>query len=532
VGTPVAGRRSPAPYGLVALLAATVTLPLMSLALRADERFHPYNFGAQWSASPWRVVAYPLSVTPDYLRLGNFRPLGRILEHLNFLVQYQLFLVTNLPMNVVLGLVRIGSAVLLGLTVVWFARRFARSGPTEVTSAGSQARSLGFLVALIYPALLTYTGNLSSLVVFSGLYFQATAIVLLVAGAFLSPTLYGSSGLRGRAVVGFVALGAVTAATNEMVYLAVLVAAAVVIVQAWRFSLTPSALLHTAAWKASIAAAIGFVAVFLPTRLWIWAICRAPDAACYPASEVSFSGWSPGLWGARVVASTPLRTWWTLRGTYELTALVARVLLPLLVVVGAAVIHHRRTVDQRMRSEVADEGAALRGGPRLDATLFGPVVIGAVLVAGAAMLSSLSTVIQESGNPYISWRESPAAFAGLALLLAGLAQLVISKTGWTRSVTAAVIVVASVGVALSFSSNVARQGREASDARNLLADRMAVEAASFDRSPEGDARRCLLLEEFEELHDDPSQLERVQRGLDRTAQQRHGTDFCVGDDGA
>ena len=96
-----------------ALVPLIVLTPLVALAPTADHRFNVYWHGALFRDDPLRIVPHTLDSLPGYLRAGNFRPLGRMLEKLLDLAAYTLCDVFGLPANVALRLVSFAAAALL-----------------------------------------------------------------------------------------------------------------------------------------------------------------------------------------------------------------------------------------------------------------------------------------------------------------------------------------------------------------------------------------------------------------------------------
>jgi hypothetical protein len=148
----------------LAVLAGTiVTAPLIALPLGADERFHPYQYGSKIIEDPSLAVTGPVSFSfGNIAKIGNFRPLGRIVEHVNYFVDELVGRVFELPMNLVLGVVRILSVILLTVCVQLLLRRVLPS------SANGP-----FVVAAKAPTLLVASGYGSPMVIFSGLYLRA-----------------------------------------------------------------------------------------------------------------------------------------------------------------------------------------------------------------------------------------------------------------------------------------------------------------------------------------------------------------------
>src|SRR4051795_12943271 len=88
-----------------ALVPLTVLAPLVALAPTADHRFNIYWHGGLFRDDPLRIVPHTLDSLPGYLRAGNFRPLGRMLEKTLDLAAYALGDVFAVPANVAFRLV-------------------------------------------------------------------------------------------------------------------------------------------------------------------------------------------------------------------------------------------------------------------------------------------------------------------------------------------------------------------------------------------------------------------------------------------
>ena len=57
-----------------------VLAPLVALTPAADHRFNVYGNGGMFRDDPWRIVSRTVASSAALPDLGNFRPLGRMLE--------------------------------------------------------------------------------------------------------------------------------------------------------------------------------------------------------------------------------------------------------------------------------------------------------------------------------------------------------------------------------------------------------------------------------------------------------------------
>src|SRR6185436_6085046 len=95
-----------------ALVPLVELAPIVALAPTADHKYNVYWHGGLFRDNPARIVPHTLESLPGYLRNGNFRPLGRMLEKLADLAAYTLgdF---GVPADIGLRVVSILAAMLL-----------------------------------------------------------------------------------------------------------------------------------------------------------------------------------------------------------------------------------------------------------------------------------------------------------------------------------------------------------------------------------------------------------------------------------
>jgi len=82
------------------LVPLVVLAPIVALAPTADHRFNIYWHGGLFRDHPLRIVPDTVDSLPGYLRAGNFRLFGRMLEKLLDLAAYVLADVFGIPANV------------------------------------------------------------------------------------------------------------------------------------------------------------------------------------------------------------------------------------------------------------------------------------------------------------------------------------------------------------------------------------------------------------------------------------------------
>src|SRR4051794_31774340 len=73
-----------------ALAPIPVLAPLIALAPTRDHRFNLYWHGGMFRDDPLRIVPHTVDTLPAYLKMGNFRLFGRMLEKALDLAAYTL----------------------------------------------------------------------------------------------------------------------------------------------------------------------------------------------------------------------------------------------------------------------------------------------------------------------------------------------------------------------------------------------------------------------------------------------------------
>jgi hypothetical protein len=498
-----------------AALPVLVTLPLWGLAFRADERFNVYRFGAEYGHRPQGLLTDQIRNVPFFLRNGNFRPVGRVVERLQELLAFQAAEALGIAPSVAM---RVSASLWLGVlavTVVLVVQTLASAERLQHTVPVGATPLVGPLFAVGLVA----AGNQSAVVLFTNLYAHASLVVLgagLLAARreHLDPGRPASWRLVAAAVV-----GALCASFNEIGYLA---APAVVLLPALRgrvaLGLAWQELAATAATRLVLAFAVGFAAVFVPVRVLIARLCA--DAACYAQSAIELSPDALGLLVQRVtswfppaawsVATGPDRWYLTSNGWLVLAAATAGV-------VTVQLLRLRRAAPPT------------------------PVAVAVALVAAGLALTVLPGVIGAISEGRLDdwragdiragagWRDTPLLLAGTATALAGVIELVAARLPdrVARPVGLAASTVLVLALAGTLVANDTFAGRDAAREEPNLHQRIAAEVVSFDRSEEADARRCDLLDEFAALHPGATQhQERLRLGLDEVGRRAADRPWC------
>jgi hypothetical protein len=472
------------------LVPLIVLMPLVTLTPGADHRFNVYANGGRYLANPLLLLRGVIESVPTYLQLGNFRPLGRLVEWSLDVTAFAITGLFGLPVNVTLRLVSFAAAVLLTLAAVVFAESVTARGRLFAAAPTVPVALLPFAVG----AGLVAAGRTSTTVLFGGLYFSTAALVLAVAAAACRAR---------RPGLAVVLAGAALAAFNEMAYLAVPLATAAVLIRGrvvlaedWRTTLRgPGVRFAALLWA-------GFLPVFVPIRAIIYQKCAA--GGCYAGSDIALSG-AAGALPNRLISWLPPLMWQ--RATGGDFHPISAISLLTLVALGVLAIRGPRPARPDRRQALGLAGVA------------------AVLLLLAGTLAALNADVQTmaaQGRWGQGWRES-----GLTAVAGGLLVLVTVRR-FVGPALAVLVVAAMFGAAAN------KDFRDRSDGGKYpyLHDRIAQEVADFDATPAGNARRCALRDAFRQTslanHQGVAtpELERFDVSLDRATRHLAGRPFC------
>jgi hypothetical protein len=487
------------------LLPLIVLAPLIAVAPRGDHRFNIYWHGGMFLDNPLRIVSHTIGTGETYLRLGNFRPLGRMLEKaldtLVLLGTEQL----HLSPAIMLRVVAAGAAVLLTCAVVIFAESMLARGPLFGSAPSPVALLLPYAVA----GALVAAGRNSTTTLFGGLYLSTAAIVLLVAAAA------GRLGrLRWWHGVLAVTTGGALAVFNEPAYFAVPLATVAALARAWFvLELRGTAVLRSAGLRFAALLWAGFLPVFAVVRWIIRGYCA--DGGCYHGSDITVDGRSLLVLPARMLAWLPPAQW---QAATEKTpgnwlwGVMPVVALALIVALGV------RTLKI---STWAERPAA---GP-----LTGLALAAFALLGFGALPAALSVEVHDYFDVRAlieqGWRDSATtAPAGMLLLVVILLLIGRSSRGAFTLTLCGLIACAAV----TTTANRAYADASASWASSHLDNRIAQSVGGYERSPAGDERRCALLAEgLRALDGEPARQRRLVESLDAAAHALAGARYCT-----
>lgn len=477
-----------------------VLTPLMTQPPWSDHRLNVYGFGSAYLDRPWRLPVDVLTAVPYFLGVGNFRPLGRIVEwSLDVLV----FALVDLgvPANIGLRLVGLAAAVLLTMTAALLADSVTTRGRLFAGPPSAPVVLLPFAVGAGFVA----AGRMSSTIQFTGLYLFSSALVLAVAAWACRAVRAEALGVR-RGVLAVLA-GAGIAAFNEMACLAIPLATAAVAMRGrlvfgipWRAAVRdPGTRFVALLWA-------GFLPVILPVRAIVQANCA--DGACYEGSDVALPGAAATVPNRLISWLPPLMWRWAADGSDGwLTGALPVVALMVLLVPAwwlLRAVPRLGLLDRR-------QALALAG-------------VAAVALCLSAAVGSLNVWMQRyavQGDHGLGWRDSALATVGGSTLVLALVAALPGARRWAGAALATLAAVA----AISTTANNAYRGSSSAERFPYLHNRIAAELASFDPTADGDARRCTLRAQF--LSTTAAANEhRIDQILDAAAHRVAGRRFC------
>jgi hypothetical protein len=502
--------------GFVVAPALAVCLPLIAFSFQGDERRNIYYNAERFGSSPLEPARQAIAEIDVFLRLGNFRPIGRFFDYTEHTLVFEAAEATGLPPHVVHGVVRMAMVALVTL-VAW---RLVRC---VVEAANSR---VPWYVPAMIGAVLVAGGAESPLVHFPFLFLLSALVVIGVPQAVVRRADLVARPVGRLTAVVYALVGAATAMFFDLVYvvvpLTVLYLAAMTIAAGVR----PAVALRSAATRRVAALTAGFFVVFVPVRLVIASECG--DGSCYSGSDLDPSSDVVMTTFDRMVSGLP-PAGWRFNGDlversgawFGVRDLAANSLL-LILVIGL------------FGWMVAAVGAGRADTPIPSRVAGALALVGAGLVVLPSLLVSLSTLVQR-GEFAIgrSWRDSVLVELGWAIAFVAVAVL-LTQVAAPRPVGAAVlrVVLASVlvfGLVATLLANVRLQELDRRDPLANLTNQISIASIDFDLTPEGDAHRCLLIERYTEFVPNPAAWiggPMLRANLDRLAVARHGRPFC------
>ena len=530
---------------------ALIMAPLLGLTFHSDQRIMMYWLTGAFGADPFAIVNQNLAEIDDFLRQGNFRPLGRFVIYMEQTSIFEIAAGTGVAPHVIQGVVRLIMVSALAVAAMCFVVALYDSARSASASGAATARRrlldpstplppvlAGF--PLVVASTFVVSGALHPVSFFPFFFVSMAIYTLLVPLYVCSGTAMARRGLTFGQAILCGALGMVSAMTSELLYLVPLVCLLTIGARGWLSRQSARELVRSSASWRFIMLSAGFLAVFVPSRLAIAAECSRGE--CYEGSAAALSTLSVEQWLGRAVAGLQWETLSsTLAGDYDnlsstrdpidfvTNVWLIPVVLSLVYLAVAAAIRVTRAPESADRLPA---GAQRRFG----ALLCG---FGSLLALVSTLMVSLSEGLQgwhERGFGLDQWRDSLLVQISWALVFYGLAVIALSFIGRGREdrrarrawlaagVAAAVFVMSMNAFMVNDKFSIWRRSGSDGSVVNLI----STASVDFDRSERGQAIRCELISAYADRNctDCWHSGQRVLEELNRLSRSRYGADFC------
>lgn len=538
---------------------ALIMAPLLGLTFHSDQRIMMYWLTGSFGADPLAIVNQNLAEIDDFLRQGNFRPLGRFVIYMEQASIFEVAAGTGVAPHVIQGVVRLVMVAALAVAATSFVVALYDSARSaSAAGAGTVRRRLFSLSAPVPPVLAGFPLVLASTIVVSGalhpvsffpFFFVSTAIYTLLVPLYVcSDTAMTRRGLSFGGAVACAVLGMVSAMTSELLYLVPVVCLLTLAARGALSRQSGRQLVRSSAFSRLIALSTGFGAVFVPSRLAIAAECARGE--CYEGSDPALSTLAVEQWLGRAVAGLQWETLSsTLAGDYgnlssarDPIDFATNVWL-ILVVVSLGYFAVAAAVRVSRPPESAD-GLGAEAQRRLGAVLCG---FGILLSLVSSLMVSLSEGLQGWNNRGFGldqWRDSLLVQVSWALVFYGLAVIGLSlvnrpygpyagrhtedrraRRAWLAAGVAAAVFVMSMNAFMA-NDKFSLWRRSGSD--GSIVNLISTASVDFDRSVRGRAIRCELISAYADRNckDCWHSGARVLEELNRLSRSRYGEDFC------
>lgn len=291
----------------VAAPSMLIMAPLIGLSLHSDQSIAIYQFASDYGTNPLRIAAANLAEIGEFVLKGNFRPVGRFIFYLAEAARFDLAAALSVPPHIVQGGIRVAMVGILAWVATCLVRSLARSAaehPGSSLTDGERRASdrLVDVFPLVFASVLIVTGPLHPLSFFP--FFLITlAVTLLAVPLYIASDQAMETGNPVPRLALPAVAGLLAAMTFELMYLLPVTCIAMIVLRARLSGLTWREIPSTAAFQRWVALCLGFLAVFIPSRIAIAMACSGND--CYgntnpvrPGSR-SASGWAGSCPGYR-----------------------------------------------------------------------------------------------------------------------------------------------------------------------------------------------------------------------------------------
>lgn len=511
----------------VAAPSLIVTLPLVGHSLLGDDRRRLYGVANDVGSNLLNAFGHSFDTVGAFLDRGNFRPLGRAVENIERAVVFDVAEATGLPPHAVLGVSRM--ALLVSLALASF-----RLMSAVMRSAGADQSGLGPVVVL-YPMALAATlvaGDHYSPITSYNLVLIGSVILMFATALWVARDHdMQQRRLAWHEPLVMFGLGVVLASSYDLTYLAPPLAAAFVVARAAAAGSTRQ-LFRMASARRWAYLSVGFLAVFVPVRIEIARRCS--ESSCYSASDADLTADVIARTAERLVTGAPPAGWAYTAGLAERAGvsfgfadLMVNVLL---IVLLAAVAYVTYMAARNGRRSLGASTEAVVDWRRTAVSLG---ALGAVTALLPALLVGLSRRTQEV-RPQVgeAWRETIMVQVGWSLMAAAVLVCIlgIARTAQPARIAtllAAVVLGGTMAFTLLANARLAQADRVTP--LHTITSEMATAAIHFDPTPQGNARRCQLVDDYTAILPNPRQWvsgPNVWSELDELMLDTHGIPYC------
>ena len=514
------GSNQPAPSRIPGWVYASaapvlVTIPFVGTAFQGDQRLWMYLAMNQTGGTLWGIVSRSFHNIDFFLSEGNFRPLGRALIDLEHVLYFRTSLTTGIPPHILHGFVRLGMVIVLAVTVSRLLSTLERSVLFRTTDTADETPlTEAYLGTVLFPMVFAtafVVVGIHPLIYFPGWHLSVLTVALAVPLLVASDVAINQTwSWQNRSILRYESLrigpifilGAALAMTYDLLYLVPPLCLAVIVLRGYIMRVHWRKLLYSLAAARLVGLAIGFLVVFIPTRLVIASRCAVRP--CEISSDLYIGGLSPGTVLTRMATGLPVAGWYRggvdsidTRLSWErvvdhlfngMTPLVI-VLLVVITIVG-----YKRTIHN-----IADMEVDLRVG-------IAGIILGLVTISLPALMVSLSFKFQNysfSSSIGVPWRETLLVQIGWALSISGLLVfLFVFAQSWLggRSyyITLPVFILAISATLVTFGTNSSYAELLRSRSTDTATSLISTSLVNFNSGKGGSTTRCTILEMFEE----------------------------------
>ena len=509
-----------------------------------------YWLTGAFGADPFAIARQNVVEIGDFLRQGNFRPLGRFIVYMEQTSIFEIAAGTGIAPHILQGILRLVMVSTLAVVATCFILALYRSAQAagaskplvtnDTSSVSTQLPSTLAAFPMVLASTIVVSGSLHPVSFFPFYYIAMTIFLLLISLYVGSEKAISQRDLGKYDVFACVLSGMVSAMTSEILYLVPVACVLTIVARGTLSRMSPEDMIRSAAARRFAALLAGFLVVFIPSRIAIAIECSRHD--CYEGSEAVLSALSFEQWIGRAMAGLQWDTLSsTIGGEYDnisssrsYSDFVTNVWLLFVV---ASMVYFAVSAGTRLaRARRPDQALPATAQSRLGVAL---IAFGGVLALSTALMVSLSEGLQgwhERGFGLDQWRDSLLVQISWAFILYGMALAVLShmprREGGGPVVSRTLAVVATVLILVvslnAFVANDTFAIWRRSDSVGSVVNLISTASVEFDRSDEGQAIRCELMSVYADRNCKNCwhSGERTLEELNNLSRSKHGEDFC------